>query len=112
MYTTAKLLSLRGRKLEERPDPVCSDYCLNHAVLQWLVIFWHQVIGPSTGLSSASANLNPVWQSEEALNKYLKFETEDIPEHRGIFPVMFNIRALQHTCVSFSHCFWAIVQVR
>jgi len=115
MFTAAKLVcSTFERHLEDRAQLICSDKLLNHATIQRLVIFWYQIPGEQLGCCDAFVNLRPVWESEDALDAFLKKESRDDSSTsgrqgtRGWFPRVFNMRAMKHKCADFDHCRWNV----
>ena len=116
MFTAAKLVSTFERHLEDRAQLICSDKLLNHATIQRLVIFWYQIPGEQLGCCDAFVNLRPIWESEDALDAFLKKESRDDSSTsgrqgtRGWFPRVFNMRAMKHKCADFDHCRWSLTQ--
>lgn len=110
MYTAARVMATYGRHIEERSSVVCSDKALNHAVLQRLVVFWICKVGAGLDVCGSMFDLGAVWRSEVALDEFLKHESRDnSPQDRGVFPIIFNLRALHHRCLQ-PHCRWALTQ--
>lgn len=103
-------MSTFERRIEQRAQNLCSDKILNHAVLQRLVLFWVCKVGKDLGLCDATFNLLAVWASRKEFDLFLKHESRDnAANDRGIFPIIFNTRALHHICLQ-PHCRWALTQ--